>query len=155
MQKIKKENIIQTLVVIPFILAGLFLISRAKMPSEHQKQIGLDFRKWLDDITVNESGYILNEYKKSNLYVLSKHYDHPQESTVINIYQNIEKIGIWEKIYVENESAGITGRYCYLGYMLTTYKGYYADSFTRNPRTRFTVSIKWNKDGNFECRNAQ
>lgn len=72
MQKIKKENIIQTLVVIPFILAGLFFISRAKMPSEHQKQIGLDFRKWLDDITVNESGYILDEYKKSNLYVLSK-----------------------------------------------------------------------------------
>ena len=69
--------------------------------------------------------------------------------------KTLKKIGIWEKIYVENESASITGRYCYLGYMLTTYKGYYADSFTRNPRTRFTVSIKWNKDGNFECRNAQ
>lgn len=120
---------------------------------EEYNEMKLYFRKLIDDITVNENNYILNEYKKPNLYVLSKHYDHPQESTVINIYQNIDKIGVWEKVYVENESAGITGRYCCLGYMLTTYKGYYADSFSRNPRTRFTVSIKWNKNGNFECKN--
>lgn len=118
---------------------------------EEYNEMKLHFGKWLDDITINENNYILDEYKKPNLYVLSKHYDHPQENTVFNIYQNIEKMGIWEKVYVENESAGITGRYCYLGYMLTTYKGYYADSFSRNPRTRFTVSIKWNKNGNFEC----
>lgn len=140
------------LIIIAFVfIVSIFISSKINTP-ESQEQMRLDFRKWLNDITINENNYILDEYKKPNLYVLSKHYDHPQESTVINIYQNIEKMGIWEKVYVENESAGITGRYCYLGYMLTTYKGYYADSFSRNPRTRFTVSIKWNKNGNFECK---
>lgn len=147
----KNLQILPVLVILSFVLIVSILISNKKNIPEKHEQINLVLRKWLDDITINENGYILDEYKKPNLYVLSKHYDHPQENTVFNIYQNIEKMGIWEKVYVENESAGITGRYCYLGYMLTTYKGYYADSFARNPRTRFTVSIKWNKNANFEC----